>query len=185
MADMGYRNPGPSLANPGIAPSLDRPRISWGAIWAGAFSFAAIWTVFGMLGMSIFKSTGTLTTPFSTGVSWGLGVWSIILTAIAMFVAGHVTAHLGNMPTRRDAVIAAQTMFGLSAAGVLLFLVLAGAGVRDMAIPYVAYAIRTAGWFGWLGVLLGWACAMAGAASSRNNRPLAGTGSARDIRTAA
>lgn len=185
MADMGYRNPGPALANAGTGPSLNRPGTPWGAIWAGTFSFAAIWTVFGMLGISIFKSTGTLATPSSTGVSWGMGIWSIILTAIAMFVAGHVTARLGNTTTRRDAVIAAQTMFGLSAVGVLVFLALAGAGVSGMATPYVGYAIRTAGWFGWLGVLLGWACAMAGAASSQKSRPLAGTGTVRDIRTAA
>ncbi len=185
MADMGYRNPGPSLAGAGTGPSLYRPGISWGAIWAGAFSFAAIWTVFGMLGMCLFRSTGTLTIPFSTGVSWGMGIWSIILTAIAMFVAGHVTARLGNTTTRRDAVIAAQTMFGLSAVGVLVFLALAGPGVRGMTIPWVGYAIRSVGWFGWLSVLLGWSCAMAGAVSSQESRPLAGTGTVRDLRTAA
>ena len=33
-----------------------RVRTDWGAIWAGVFTFIAIWSVFGFLGMAVFAS---------------------------------------------------------------------------------------------------------------------------------
>lgn len=160
---------------------MDRYGTPWGAVWAGAFSAAAIWAVFGQLGVAIFRSVGTLHT---TGVDWGMGVWSIILTGIALFVGGTVTARLGDLKTSRDAIMAGQTMFGLVAVGVVLVLALMGAGTNAAAPSYVGYVIRSAGWFGWLAVLCGWAGAMAGAAGSQRNRRAAAV-PVRDIRNAA
>ena len=85
MADLTYRNE-----------AVDRPwrGAGWGAIWAGMFSFIAIWSVFGMLGEAIFAGSANPNTaqPVS-GMSVGMGFWSVILTIIAMYVAGRVTAH--------------------------------------------------------------------------------------------
>jgi hypothetical protein len=47
MADLAYRND--------IVPV--RRRTDWGAIWAGVFTFIAVWSVFGLLGEAIFAST--------------------------------------------------------------------------------------------------------------------------------
>lgn len=182
MADFGYRTPGPVPAGTAAAgPSVDRYGTPWGAVWAGAFSAAAIWAVFGQLGVAIFRSTGGLNTA---GVSWGMGVWSIILTGIALFVGGRVTARLGDMKTSRDAIMAGQTMFGLVAVGVVLVLGLMGAGANAAGPSYVGYAIRSVGWFGWLAVLCGWVGAMAGAAASQRSRRVAAA-PVRDIRNAA
>lgn len=43
-----YRNDLPARLTSGTA---------WGAIWAGMFSFIAIWSVFGILGEAIFASS--------------------------------------------------------------------------------------------------------------------------------
>ena len=186
MADPGYRTPSIPTGAVSTGPSVDRWGTPWGAVWAGAFSAAAIWAVFGQLGVVVFRSADLLNT---TGVSWGMGVWSIILTGIALFVGGRVTARLGETRTPRDAVMAGQTMFGLTAVGVLVFLALVGAGsatgaTGTTASSYVGSIIRGAGWFGWLGVLAGWLGAMAGATVSQRNRRQAAA-PVRDIRSAA
>jgi len=186
MADPGFRTPSIPTGVVSAGPSVDRWGTPWGAIWAGAFSAAAIWAVFGQLGVAIFRSAGLLG---SSGVSWGMGVWSIILTAIALFVGGRVTARLGDARTSRDAMLAAQTMFGLTAVGLLVFLALLGAGSTSAATgitasSYVGSVIRGAGWFGWIGVLVGWLGAMAGASASQRNR-LPAAAPVRDIRAAA
>jgi hypothetical protein len=187
MADPGYRTPSMPTGVVSAGPSVERWGTPWGAVWAGAFSAAAIWTVFGQLGVAVFRSAGSLNTA---GMSWGMGVWSIILTGIALFVGGRVTARMGDLRTSRDAVMAGQTMFGLTAVGVLVFLVLMGArsatGVTATTAPsYVGSVIRGAGWFGWIGVLVGWLGAMAGAMASQKGRRQGATTPVRDIRSAA
>ncbi len=188
MADPGYRTPGPIPTGVlATGPSADRWGTPWSAVWAGAFSAAAIWAVFGLLGVAIFRSAGMLNT---SGVSWGMGVWSIILTAIALFVGGRVAARMGDMRTPRDAMMAGQTMFGLTAVGVLVFLVLLGTGsatgmTGTTTSSYVGSTIRGAGWFGWVGVLAGWLGAMAGAMASYGARRKSTGAPVRDIRTAA
>ncbi len=186
MADPGYRTPSMPTGVVTAGPSVDRSGTPWGAVWAGAFSAAAIWAVFGELGVAIFRSTGSLNT---SGVSWGMGVWSIILTGIALFVGGRVTARMGELRTPKDAIMAGQTMFGLTAVGVLVFAALLGAGSASgaagtTASSYVGSIIRGAGWFGWLGLLAGWAGAMAGARASQTNRAQVAA-PVRDIRRAA
>lgn len=182
MADFANRVPGPvPAAAAATGPAVDRYGTPWGAVWAGAFSAAAIWTVFGELGVAIFRTTGGLNT---TGVSWGMGVWSIILTGIALFVGGRVTGRMGELRTRRDAAMAGQTMFGLTAVGLVLTLALMGTGANAAGPSYVGYAIRSAGWFGWVGVLCGWIGAMAGATGAQRIVRQAAT-PVRDIRNAA
>lgn len=140
----------------------------WGAIWAGVFSFMAIWSVFGLLGAAIFSSAGNMAHP-STGIGWGMGIWSVVLTMIAMFVGGRVTARLSGAWTRSEGAIAGMTMFGLAVVSTLLIVVLTGAASGNAAAagaPYLIGVISPVGWFGWFALLLGWLCAMGGAAGT-------------------
>lgn len=161
MADLAYRTPDSPVA---------RRQTEWGAIWAGVFAVAAVWSVFGLLGVSIFKvSAGGSVSP------WGMGIWSIVLTLIAEYVGGRVTGHLSGVQTRSDGVTCGMTMFGLSAvsAAVLTVLVAAAAAGTTHAQAsgsYLAGVSITGSWFVFVALFLGWLGAIAGAVSA--GRPI-------------
>lgn len=174
MADLAYRTP-----------ALPAARTTpWGAIWAGVFSFTAIWAVFGLLGAAIFATAGNTAAP-STGIGWGMGIWSIILTMIAMFVGGRVTGRLAGAANRSDAALCGQTMFGLAVISALLVVVLSGAAAHNgtAAAPYMLTVFASVGWFGFVALLLGWLCAMGGASTALKAERQAAT--VHDIRDAA
>lgn len=182
MADIEYRNE--------TFPTT-RLRTDWGAIWGGTFTFMAIWSVFGALGLAIFSSNANpaVATPVS-GQSYGLGIWVIILTIIAMYVAGRETGRLAAVTTRHDGLIHGMIMFGLAVVGALVLLSLGGsvltggtglsAGVHN---PYVLNMASALGWMGFVSLFLGWLAAMWGASSGVSHKPQAAN--VRDIRTAA
>lgn len=187
MAELGYRD------NSAL---VERRRPNWSAIWAGVFAFVAIWSVFGMLGEAVFASAAAPKSgnAVGNGIGWGMGIWSIILTMIAMYVAGRVTAHFADSATRSDAMLAAQTMFGLSVVAVLAVVAVGGntltggSGIRGTESQAVS-VLAGLGWAGFISLFLGWLCAMWGAASQV--RPKAATqipgqapGNIRDIRAA-
>jgi hypothetical protein len=156
MADLAYRMPD--------SPVLRR-QTEWGAIWAGVFVVAAIWSVFGLLGFSIFDvSAGGSVSP------WGMGIWSIVLTMIAMYVGGRVTGRLAGVQTRSSAVASGMTMFGLSAVATAVLVILAGtagtATTHALTGSYLSAVITTISWFGFVALFLGWLCAIGGAASA-------------------
>ncbi len=175
MADLAYRTPTLPVA---------RAATPWGAIWAGVFSFTAIWAVFGLLGAAIFATAGNTAAP-STGIGWGMGIWSIILTMIAMFVGGKVTGRLASPETRGDAAMCGQTMFGLAVVAALLVVVISGvaAGNGAAAAPYMLTVFSSVGWFGFVALFLGWLCAMGGASTALRAERQAAT--VHDIRNAA
>ena len=179
MADLAYRMPGGSVV---------RSTTPWGAIWAGVFSFVAIWSVFGLLGAAIFSSAAPVgnITAGSTGIGWGMGIWSIILTMIAMFVGGRVTSHLGGITNRGDGVVCGMTMFGLAVISTLIVVVLSGMAAGNgtaAAAPFVVSVFASIGWFGFVALFLGWLCAIGGASSVR--RVEAQTTGVHEMRTAA
>jgi len=154
---------------------MQRTRTDWGAIWAGMFSFIAIWSVFGSLGMAIFASAATPAANHPvTAEGWGIGIWAIILTIIAMYVAGRVTGHLANLSRRQDGLLHGQIMFGLSCVAALVIAVLAGSwltGTQGVADTGHAYsAVSGMGWAGFFALLLGWFAALGGAVSGVRQR---------------
>ncbi|HKU26573.1 MAG TPA: hypothetical protein VJQ54_13945 [Candidatus Sulfotelmatobacter sp.] len=163
MADLAYRND--------IAPRLGRGT-AWGAIWAGMFTFVAIWSVFGILGEAIFASAANPNAPQPiSGMSVGMGIWSVILTIIAMYVAGRVTAHLAEVSDRSTGIIHGMTMFGLSVIAVVITVVLSGSALSGGSglaggthSPYMLAVFSDVGWIGFFCLLLGWLAAMGGAA---------------------
>lgn len=155
---------------------------NWSAIWAGVFTFAAIWSVFGVLGIAVFTSAANPNAAHPiTGMSVGESVWAIILTIIAMYVGGFVTGRLSAVTTRHEGAAHGQAMFGLSVTGVILLLILASAGMSSGTTtasshsPYILGAIADIGWAGFVALFLGWIGAMAGA--SHGQRQRTGTGS--------
>jgi hypothetical protein len=114
-----------------------------------------------------------------------MGIWGIVLTAIAMFIGGRVTARLADAGSAREAVFSAQSMFGLAVVGVLVYLALMGTGVGMAEPQVVAHSIRDVGWFGWIGVLVGWLSAMGGAMAAQRARRQGVGAPVRDIRSAA
>lgn len=159
MADLAYRSE--------LNRTISGP--NWGAIWAGMFAFLAIWSVFGLLGEAIFASAATPNgNAVGNGIGWGMSIWAVILTGIAMYVAGRVTSHFSGAQTRSDAMLAGQTMFGLSAAAVAILVVFTGAALSGGAgasasEPYAVHTLTTLGWAGFAALFLGWLCAIGGA----------------------
>jgi hypothetical protein len=164
MADTAYQNLN-------VAPT--RAAISWAAVWAGVFTFMAIWSIFGSLGMAIFASAANPTAqqPIS-GMSVGMGIWAIVLTIIAMWVAGRVTGHLAGASNRSEGLTHGLVMFGLSVVATLVITILGdltlsgGAGVNGSAhSAYILGVFANLGWIGFLCLFLGWLAAMGGAIS--------------------
>ena len=148
--------------------------------WSGTFIFFSIWTVFGFLGIALLGRTANPTLGNSlAGMSPGLDIWAIVLTFIAMYVAGHETARLAAVATRHDGVTHGIVMFGLSAMAVLL-LVFAGRGNTVINNPGAlgehARSLldlpSNVGWTAFLSLLFGWLAAMGGAASATPRRTI-------------
>ncbi len=152
---------------------LERVTMNWSAIWAGVFSFIAIWSVFGLLGMAIFASSANPSAQEPvTGLNVGMAIWGIVLTIIAMYVAGRITGGLASPTTRHVGVNHGMVMFGLSVAATLVILALAGTAVSGVAGmngaahgTYLSGVSAGLGWTGFISLFLGWLAAMGGAAT--------------------
>jgi hypothetical protein len=136
------------------------------------FTFVAIWSVFGILGEAIFASSANPNAPQPvSGMSVGMGIWAAVLTIIAMYVAGRVTAHLADVRDRASGIMHGMAMFGLSVMAVVLTVVLSGTALSGGAglaagthSPYMLSVFADVGWIGFFCLLLGWLAAMGGAA---------------------
>jgi hypothetical protein len=178
MADIAYRNE-----------ALVR-RTDWGAIWAGVFVFMAIWSVFGTLGFAVFASAAN---PNATqpvlGMGLGIAIWAIVLTIVAMYVAGRETARLAGVVTRADAIAHGMAMFGLSIIGMLVLISLGSYSINTnqsnvtTSTPYLLTVLTGLGWTGFVALVLGWLAAMGGAYSVAGSRAERTT--PREIRPAA
>ncbi|HKW17732.1 MAG TPA: hypothetical protein VJO35_09515 [Terriglobales bacterium] len=169
MADTGYQT---VSIRPGRT-------LNWSAIWAGVFSFVAVWSVFGLLGMAIFASAANPNAQQPvTGMNVGMAIWAIILTIIAMYVAGRITGSLASINTRYEGVNHGLIMFGLSVVAVIVLSTLGGAalsggaGVSGAHNPYVLGVFAGFGWAGFLSLFLGWLAAMGGASTGSHSREL-------------
>lgn len=151
--------------------SFRRSSLDWSAIWAGLFTFIAIWSVFGFLGFAIFSSATTSAAEPSMSV--GMGIWAVILTLIAMYVAGRETGKLAGLDGRSEALVHGLVMFGLSLSAVMV-LTMSGRLVFTGLLPGAGFSARSAnlpsfvgysGWFAFVALFLGWLAAMAGSVS--------------------
>lgn len=165
----------------------------WGAIWAGVFTFFAIWSVFGLLGMAIFASAANPSSARPvTGMGIGMGIWAIVLTIIAMYVAGRETGRLAGVNNRHDGLVHGMIMFGLSIVATLIIASVGGSalsggsGVQGTArSPYLLSMFSGLGWAGFIALFLGWLSAMAGAQTGAGQKKLDTARNVREIRPAA
>lgn len=165
MSDTVLRTPNIPVENTSV--NYAGLRTNWAAIWAGVFVFAAVWTVFEMLGKAIFYNMG--------GV-WGFGTWTIVLSIIAMYVAGLETGRLSGAATRHEGLIHSLTMWGLSVVGLIIVLSMIGASTSAGVAVGIGHplAVRNealnllgpgAEWAEWLALFLSWCAALAGGAT--------------------
>jgi hypothetical protein len=168
-------------------------RTAWGAIWMGVFTFVAIWSVFGLLGEAIFASAANPNTAQPTGgIGVGMSIWAIILSIIAMYVAGRVTSHFSGLAERSGRIMHGIAMFGLSVTTVVLMVILSGLAlsgetgvVGGAHNPYMLTVFSDVGWIGFAALFLGWLGAIWGASQETLPRATSAGPNVRDIRTAA
>lgn len=82
-------------------------RVSWGAIFAGAFIALVVQLGLGLLGLAIGLGTidpATEANPLS-GIGVGTGIWLAISTLIALFAGGFVAARMAGLPRRPDGIL--------------------------------------------------------------------------------
>jgi hypothetical protein len=156
-------------------------RTNWGATWAGVFTFAAIWSTFEMLGIAIFG--------FSSGpgnsVNPATAIWTIILTLIAMYIAGHETGRLAQVAEKLDAVVHGMMMFGLSVVAMLM-LAEFGTGMSGGGLnTYLLNLSPAMRWTIFASLILGWLAAMIGASANAGRRVAKPVDNVRDMRPAA
>jgi hypothetical protein len=169
MSAVVYENPNTALVRRGV---------DWGAIWAGVFIFAAIWSVFETLGAAIFATTANASTTHAvSGTGVGMGIWTVILTIVAMYIAGLETGRLAAVANRRDGTVHGMAMFGLSMVAALAILIVGSSGMVtgtqfgvSVRGPYFLSMVSGFGWFGFLSLFLGWLAAMGGASAGSRRK---------------
>jgi hypothetical protein len=129
----------------------------WGAIWAGVFTFAAIWAVFEALGVAIFPNSG--------GGSVGIQVWSVVLTIIAMYVAGLETGRLANIVNQHDGLIHGMVMFGLSVVSAVILTTFATGVLYGGSTTHAVTIAAGTEWGYFCALFFGWLAAMGGAST--------------------
>jgi hypothetical protein len=153
MADLSVNGEGYSVSSR----STD-----WSAIWAGLFTFVGIWSVFEMLGLAIFPAV-------NAGGKVGLGIWSVVLTAIAMLIAGRQTGASARLAGRNDGARHGMIMFGLSLTVAIVLMMTGSVLLADF--PAVNTSARSSDlvsvftssdwvpfatlFFGWVGAIIG------------------------------
>lgn len=151
MSDLGLRTYSPVINATGF-------RTSWGAIWGGVFTFAAIWIVFESLALAIFPDRASV----------GIQIWTVILTIIAMYVAGLETGRLSSVSNAHDGLVHGIIMFGLAVVSTMVLTVLASGIAVGAAAPRAGYVFAFGPgteWAGFFALFLGWLAAMGGAST--------------------
>jgi len=142
--------------------------VDWSAVWGGVFVFAAIWSIFEMLALAIFGPSQTAN--LASGMNTGLDIWTIVLTIIAMYVAGRATGQLAGLTPRQERLMHGMMMFGLAVVSALVLDILAGAvfatsnatAARISGMHAMSVATE---WTVFLSLFLGWLAAMGGAST--------------------
>ena len=96
-----------------LGAGLARPRISWGAIFAGLVVATVLQVVLSLLGVAIGLAA---LDPNSSAKSFGIGtgIWALLTALISMFVAGSTTGRLAGVLERRDGFLHGVVLWGLS-----------------------------------------------------------------------
>jgi hypothetical protein len=119
------------VAAPEGAPALP-PRISWGAILAGAVVAIAVGSMLNVLGLAIGATTVDAAvpgeTPSASSFGIGAGIWLLLANLIGLAIGGYVAARLSGTADGTDATLHGLAVWATSflIAAVLLGNVVAG-----------------------------------------------------------
>ena len=182
MADISYQQDSRSSLPTGL---------SWSAIWAGLFTFIAIWSVFALLGFAIFSrnvNNGAVEPVHMLNV--GMGIWTIILSAVAMYIAGRATGRLAGASGRYDSVVHGMVMFGLSVTAAIVLAIsgrtlLISFPAGNLTVPYRSGVFGGSEWLAFVALFVGWLFAILGSVSGAMMRKPAAPSNVRDMRPAA
>lgn len=119
---------------------------SWSSIFAGTFVFLAIEVTFGLLGAAIFASAANTATahPVSGGVSWGLGIWMVILSIIACYFGGKTAGRLSGAVDSNRGMYQGLVVFGMAIFSSILVLALSlGSTVHNGVVNPANYSAGT------------------------------------------
>ena len=91
------------------------PRISWGAIFAGAVMALVAQLAFSLLGLGLGASAAN---PYSDnpvgGLGMGAAIWTLLSVLISLFTGGYVAGRLAGMPRKQDSMLHGLVTFGLT-----------------------------------------------------------------------
>jgi hypothetical protein len=155
---------------PGNAIIRRVPAISWGSIFAGTFVFLAIEVTFGLLGMAIFATAANPRTAHPVGgMSVGIGIWTVVLSIVALYFAGKCASRLSGAIDRNSGLYHGLVTFGMSIFAVILVAALTlgstvpgNASLSQVGNSGLESMIATSGWWIFIACLLGMIAAITG-----------------------
>lgn len=117
-------------------------RLSWSAIFGGAFVFLAIEVTFGVLGIALFASTpnAVAAKAFTAEITTRLGIWMVVVSIIALYFGGRCAALLSQTRSTHVGMYHGLVTFGLSIVSSVLVTSVALGGV-DSGAPAHASAL--------------------------------------------
>ncbi len=92
------------------------PRVSWGAVFAGAVAAVGLWMLLYALGLAIGASTlnvHSTSSAKSTGIF--TGVWGAVAPLVALFIGGLVAGRAAGVDHRTDGAMHGFVTWGLAA----------------------------------------------------------------------
>jgi hypothetical protein len=139
--------------------------------------FLAIEITFGLLGVAIFATAANPNAAQPVGgMSTGIGIWTVVLSIIALYFAGKTASRMSGAVTRNAGLYHGLVTFGLSlfaailiAAMTLSSTVAGSASITHVGSNTLASAISTSGWWLFVACVLGMiAAAIGGSHGVRN-----------------
>ena len=99
-------------------------RISWGAIFAGAFIVLAVQVTLSLIGLGVSLGRVNLTTgpAASAGFGTGSAIWLVISGIIAFFVGGWFAGRFSGIPSRFSGALHGLVSWGLASIMMFFFL---------------------------------------------------------------
>jgi len=94
---------------------VERPRMSWGAIFAGAITALGLWILLYAFGLAVGLSSLNPANPGSARTAGMFtGAWALIAPLIALFVGGWVAGRGANIHARGEGAAHGLVMWGLT-----------------------------------------------------------------------
>ncbi len=127
MADINYVTPGGVRVMPALR------RMSWGAIFSGAFCGLAIALTLDALGVGVLGLISQPGAGMTHGLTLASAIWLIVASLVSFFIGGWVSGRLAAVPNRGTGALHGLTVWGLAVVAVAVMLGGIAAGTVQMA----------------------------------------------------